>query len=55
MLFDETGTTAVLPAKRQGKTLRLAMRTRHKTAKISAAFSLAAFAAAEPKPNDNVF
>src|SRR5258707_14106891 len=53
-LFDETGTMPVLRPRRRGETFPRAMSTRHGSAKISAASSAVPFAAAEPKPNDNV-
>ena len=52
-LFDEKGAMPVLQSRRRGETFPRAARTRHGSAKISVAFSLA-FAAAEPKPNDSV-
>jgi hypothetical protein len=53
-LFDETGKMPVLQSKGRGETFGRTMRTRHEHVKISVAFSLAPFAAAEPKPNDSV-
>jgi hypothetical protein len=45
--FNETGTISVLRPKGRGETFGRATRTRHERAKISVAFSLVAFAAAE--------